>query len=373
MRVGFDVSALHRPHSRGLERVVRCLVEALERRGGLEVVRLAPEDGADLRRWRQRDLPRRAAAEGLAGVHSFTSAFPLRGPGHRVQTVHELPWRHGVRENADARHYAWAALGPLRAARVVCPSEHVAADLARGPLVPRKKIRVVRWGVEPRFAPEPPPMVIDESALTRYRLGEEPFVLAPGAVRPKKDLAALLYGMAERKRRGAEPLRVLVTGGDTQQLREDLGLASKLGLARWIAMLDEVAEQDLPSLYRLARAVPALSRSEGFGLTVLEAMACGTPVLVPRAGAQAEVAGEAGIVVDPRSPASVADGLERALSARAELRRAGVERARGSSSWLWRRTPPIACASGAPATSTRGALTRARARAPRRARPRRPT
>jgi len=329
MRVGFDVAALSHPHSRGLERVVRCMVEALERRARLEVVRLAPQPGTDLVHWRQVELPRLASGDGLAGLHSFTSAFPWRGAGERVQTVHELPWRHGVRENSDLAHRAWAHLGALRASRVVCPSEHVARDLRRGPLVAKAKVRVVPWGVEEHFRDEPPLLVVDEAALTRYRLGEDPFVFCPGAVRAKKNLSAVLYALAERVQRGAKPLRVLVTGGDTPELRADLGLASKLGLDRWVMMLDEVAEVDMPSLYRLACAVAVLSHSEGFGLAVLEALACGTPVLVPRESAQAEVAGAAGIAVDARSPGSVADGLEHALTERAELRRRGVERARG--------------------------------------------
>jgi alpha-1,3-rhamnosyl/mannosyltransferase len=329
MRVGFDVAALSPPTSRGLARAVRCTLEALERRGQLEVVRLAPEAGADLRHWRQVELPRLAGSASLAGLHSFTSAFPVRGEGERVQTVHELPWRHGVREGADLAHRAWANLGALRASRVVCPSEHVARDLGRSPFVQRARLRVVPWGVEAHFQPEPPPLVVDEAALTRYRLGEDPFVFCPGAVRAKKNLAAVLYALAERAQRKQEPLRLLVTGGDSPALRSDLGLASKLGLDRWVTMLDEVAEADLPSLYRLARAVAVLSHSEGFGLPVLEALASGTPVLVPRASAQAEVAGAAGIVVDPRSPGSVADGLEHALAQRADLRARALERARG--------------------------------------------
>jgi len=328
MRVGFDVAALHAPHSPGLRRVVGSLVGALEQRGVLEVVRLWPDRGADLRRWRQVELPRRVAAEGLAGLHSFTSAFPWRGPGHRVQTVHELPWRHGVRENAGLRHRLWAALGSLRAARVVTPSEHVAADLRALLPVRAARVRVVSWGVEERFAPEPPPLVVDEAARTRYRLGDGPYLLAPGAVRAKKNLAAVLYALAERHQRGLAPLQVVVTGGDTPSLRADLGLASRLGLGRHVTMLDEVAEEDLPGLYRMAVAVPVLSASEGFGLPVLEAMACGTPVLVPRTGAQAELADAAGIRVDPASPTSVADGIELARLERAERARAGLARAR---------------------------------------------
>lgn len=304
------------------------LVAALERRAGLEVVRLAPGREADLRRWRQIELPRLVVSEGLLGLHSFTSAFPWRGRGLRVHTVHELPWRHATRENADLRHRFWAGLGTLRATRIVTPSEHVAHDLVRNPWVPARKIRVVPWGVGDGFRRDPPAMVVDEAVLTRYRLGDGPFLFCPGAVRAKKNLAAVLHALAERKLRALDPLGVVVTGGDSPNLRADLGLASRLGLGRWVTMLDEVAEADLPSLYRLACAVPVLSHSEGFALPVLEALASGTPVLVPRASAQAEVAGAAGILVDPNSPASVADGIERARAERAIRSGHGAKHAR---------------------------------------------
>jgi glycosyltransferase involved in cell wall biosynthesis len=128
---------------------------------------------------------------------------------------------------------------------------------------------------------------------------------------------------------------VLVTGRATPQLRADLGLASRLGLARWVQTLDEVAAQDLPALYRLAAAVPVLSHSEGFSFPTLEALASGTPVLVSRASAQAELAGEAGLAVDPASPGEVGTALERARRERAHLRRLGLERARA---FTWERT-----------------------------------
>jgi len=328
VKVGFDVSATVRSHSPGVHRVVTGVVEALEARGVLDVVRLAPENGQSLRAWRQLALPRAASSQGLAGIHSFTSAFPVRGPGRRVQTVHELPWRHGVRENAGLRHRLWAALGPLRAHRVVCPTEHVARDLRRRHLPGADRIRVVAWGVDPRYSEHPPAGQVDEVLLDRYRLSTDPIVLCPGAVRPKKNLAAILHGAAELLRRGEPRVQLVITGEETQQLRRDLGLASRLGLAGWVSTPGVVPEEDLPGLLRLAAVVPVLSHSEGFGLTALEALACGTPVLVPPGCAQAEVAGDVGIGVDPADPSAVAAALLRAIDQREVLRFSLPERAR---------------------------------------------
>ena len=279
MRIGFDVSPLVRPHPPGIVRVVRELTEELERRGRIEVVRLAPPPGAEgrsLRAWRQRELPQAVRGERLIGIHSYVSAFAWRGPGRRVATVHELPWRHGVRENADLRHRFWASLGRRRADRVVCATETVARELGSP-----ANVRVVPWGVGPPFEDEPPPGVVDEPVLAKYGLGDSSYALCVGAVRPKKNLGAVLRGLAELRARNGPRLQLVVTGEHTPELRRDLGLASQLGLSAWVSTPGVVDEGDLPALYRLAAVVPCLSRSEGYGLPVLEALACGTPVVVP--------------------------------------------------------------------------------------------
>ncbi len=325
LRIGFDVSPLHVPHPPGVVRATRGLVEALERRNVLEIVRLVPE--GDLRTWRHKLLPRRVAGERLFGIHSPVSAFPLRGPGERVQTVHELPWKHGVGENADASHRFWAAWGPVRAGRVLCPSEFVARDLRRRWLPGASRIRVVPWGVGAPFGDLPEPGTVDEVVLGKYRLGADPIALCPGAVREKKNLAAVLRGLAEVRKRHGPRIQLVVTGPQTQDLRRDLGLVSQLGLSRFVSTPGELDDRDLAALLRLASVVPVLSRSEGFAFPVLEALASGTPAVVARDTAQAELAGPAGIVVDADNPASVADGLVRAVMERESLRFECVERA----------------------------------------------
>jgi glycosyltransferase involved in cell wall biosynthesis len=335
-RIGFDVSPLHVPHPPGVVRATRGLVEALERRGVLDVVRLAPE--GELRAWRHRRLPQLVRELGLAGIHSPVSAFPRGGPGARLQTLHELPWKHGVAENADWKHKLWAAYGPVRADAVIAPSEHVARDLRRRVLPGASKVRVVPWGIGAPFGDLPEPGAVDEPVLGRYRLGQDPLALCLGATREKKGLAAVIRGLAEVRRRGGPRIQIVVTGDDTPQLRRDLGLVAQLGLSRYVSTPGRIDERDLPSLLRLASVVPVLSRSEGFAFPVLEAMASGTPVLVPPDSAQSELAGAAGIVVEPGDAAAVAAALVRAVEERAERTSALVERA---AAYTWDRSAEL--------------------------------
>jgi len=302
MRVGFDVSPLYRPHPRGVVRVVAGLVAALERRGNIEVVRLAPQDGAHSARWRQLELPRAEARLGLAGIHCSVSAFPLRGEGQRVQTIHELPWIHGVTENAGWRHRLWARLGPRRADRVLTATEATARDVRSWSGVNANRVSVVPWGLDAIFLASA--SADDGAVLARSGLAARAYVLCVGGGRAKKRTDAALRGAVEIARRGGPRLAVVVTGPVEARVAVDGG----------VQFVGEVSDADLAALYRNAAAVAVLARSEGFGLPVLEAGAAGAPVLVTRASAQAEAAGTSAISVDPDDASSVADGLARALA-----------------------------------------------------------
>jgi glycosyltransferase involved in cell wall biosynthesis len=325
LRIGFDASPLCVPHPPGVVRATRGLLDALEARRELEIVRLEPQ--GELREWRHAQLPKLVRELRLDGLHSPVSAFARGGPGLRVQTIHELPWRHGVAENADWKHRYWAAWGPVRADRVLCPSEFVARDLRRRLLPGASKVRIAPWGVGAPCSDLPEPGTVDEIVLGKYRLGQDPIALCLGAVREKKNLAAVVRGLAELRKQSGPRVQLVVTGEDTPQLRRDLGLVSQLGLARFVSTPGVIDERDLPALLRLASVVPVLSRSEGFAFPVLEALASGTPVVVPRNSAQSELAGGSGIEVDAADPSSVAGGLLRALNERESLRAAGLERA----------------------------------------------
>jgi alpha-1,3-rhamnosyl/mannosyltransferase len=326
MRIAFDIAPLRRPYPPGVVRACHGLLEALKEHSSLEVLELAPAAGEGERGWRQRRLPRLAAEAGCVGVHSPISAFAWRGAGRRVQTVHELPWHHGAGENSDLLHRFWARFGPWRADAVLCPTETVRRDLLCESPGAATKIHVTPWGLGPVFA-EATPRPVDPGALRRRNgLPEAPLVLAVGAVRRKKNLAATLRALAIEGPEAGPALHVLVTGPTTPELEQDLELALRLELRERVHLIGQVSDESLADLLGLADAVVVLSTSEGFGFPVLEALACGAPVVVSRGSAQAEVAGPCGIAVDPGDPRAVAAALRGAVAS--SLRERQLRRAR---------------------------------------------
>ena len=146
--------------------------------------------------------------------------------------------------------------------------------------------------------------------------GEGDYVLAVGTLEPRKNLAAA----QEAARRAGVELRVAGSPG-----WGDVAVDGWLG---------RVSDDELAALYRGARCLVYPSLYEGFGIPVLEAMACGTPVVTSAGGATEEVAGGAAVLVDPHDPAAIAAGIEQASARRAELVARGLERARA---FTWER------------------------------------
>ncbi|HTF87342.1 MAG TPA: glycosyltransferase [Planctomycetota bacterium] len=323
MRIGFDTSALVRAHPPGIVRLVSNAMAALERLPGLTALRMQPEASENLRVWRQVKLPLLVRERGLVGLHSFVSAFALLGPGVRVQTIHELPWLHGAAENSGLGHRFWARLASRRADRILCGSEFVAREVGVGPLA--KRVSVCSWGVDAEHFGHVPSVEVQARARELLHIADASgAVFAIGAVRAKKNLAALLRGMGERKRRGMPAVAIAVSGAIGPDALRDQALAKSLGLEHEVRWLGQVDEALLVALIHESSAIALLSHSEGFGLPVLEAFAAGRSVIVPRHSAPSEVAAGLGIEVNPDDATSVAEGIEQSLhdTPRDPLRRA---------------------------------------------------
>jgi alpha-1,3-rhamnosyl/mannosyltransferase len=197
-----------------------------------------------------------------------------------------------------------ALRGGVRAAdAVVAVSAFTRDELVALLGVPVDRIRVVPNGVDPVFTAEGP-------------AAEGDYVLAVGTLEPRKNLAAAV----EAARLAGVDLRVAGAAGWGEVAAEG-----------WVG---EPTDGELAALLRGARCLVYPSLYEGFGLPVLEAMACGTPVVTSRGGATEEVAGGAAVLVDPRDPASIAAGIEEAERRRESLVEIGRARA---SMFTWRR------------------------------------
>ena len=233
-------------------------------------------------------------------LHCTTYYGPLRPRVPTVVTVHDLAvLRQPQAFPRWTRTYAPLVVPRvLRAARrVIAVSEFTASELESLLRVPREKIRVVPNAVADMFAPDGPQAAGD-------------YVLAVGTLEPRKNLERALEA-AERL--GVE-LRVVGARG--------------WGGVEAPGWLGEVDDEELGRLYRGALCVVYPSVYEGFGLPVLEAMACGAAVVTSAGGATEEVAGGAAVLVDPLDTQSIADGIESAIARRDELRALGLARAR---------------------------------------------
>jgi glycosyltransferase involved in cell wall biosynthesis len=302
LRVGLDTSPLAKTRA-GSARHVRGLLGALSGRDGLELRELSFGGNghvATLARdtaWYLGALP--LIARGLDILHCPTFRGPLKASQPVVVTVHDLAIvRYPEVFPAWHRLYGRTGLGPVvRAAdAVVAVSEFTKGETIDLLGVPAERICVVPNGVEPVFAPDGP-------------TAEGDYVLAVATLEPRKNLPRVV----EAARLAGIELRVVGAPG-----------WGGVEVPGWLGF---VPDDELACLLRGARCLVYPSLYEGFGIPVLEAMACGTPVVTSAGTATEEVAGGCAVLVDPRDVHAIAAGIEQAAARRSELRPAGLERA----------------------------------------------
>lgn len=267
----------------------------------------------------------RLAALRPALYHATTLALPGRSPVPLVVTVHDLiPWALGGRHMLGERTRWWLGRRLLaRADLIVAPSEATARDAVRLAGVPRTSVEVVPEGVARGFVPADGAA---ERVAQRHGI-RRPYFLFVGSLDVRKDPRGLLRAWRVACAAGAD-VELVLAGAASRQAPADMGPARRLGYMDHTGLVD---------LYTAAACLLFPSRYEGFGLPLLEAMACGCPVVAYANSSLPEVAGDAAILV----PDGDADALGRAaaeVAGRAEtaerLRRAGLVQARR---FTWRR------------------------------------
>jgi glycosyltransferase involved in cell wall biosynthesis len=303
VRVGVDTSPLVQTRA-GTARVVRGLLAALRDRSGLDLELLAfggPGRVSSVVRdavWYPVRLGR--GARGLDVLHCTTFRGPVSSSVPTVVTVHDLAILRAP--GAFPRwHRLYGSAGLKRVLRsadaVVAVSEFTKSEVLELAGVPAERIRVVPNGVDTVFTPD-------------GQRAEGDYVLAVATLEPRKNLGRAV----EAARQAGVELRVVGARG-----------WGDVDVDGWIG---EVPDSELAALYRGAQCIVYPSLYEGFGLPVLEAMACGTPVVTSRGTSMEEIAGGAAVLVDPLEVPSIAAGIEDAISRREELSPAGIARAR---------------------------------------------
>jgi glycosyltransferase involved in cell wall biosynthesis len=278
-------------------------------------------------------LPARLVAQNVSLLHEPHYVLPPLVPCRAVVTIHDcihlmfpqyLPNRlaHGY-----ARASLWAAA--RRAERIFTVSETSKADILRYCDVEAERIIVVYNAIDDRFATPPEPEAI-ERVRERYQL-HGPFALYVGNIKPHKNLERLIDAFDLVRRGGFERLELLIIGDQISKYPRLRRAVDKHKLHKHVRFLGFVADDTLAALYRLATVFVFPSLYEGFGLPPLEAMASGTPVVTSNRSSLPEVVGDAAVLVDPYSAASIAEGIQQVLSD-PELRRSlsarGLARAR---------------------------------------------
>jgi glycosyltransferase involved in cell wall biosynthesis len=305
LRVALDMTpALVSPA--GVGRYAEGIRSALERRPDVQVEALgAPARGGRLARGLAREglwypllLRRRAQAVGAQVVHCPAPYGPRLGGLPLVLSAHDLlPLsRPDLFTRTMTAHMRHVSVRHLRKAdRVLCGSDHVRGELVELAGVAPERISVTPYGVDESFRPVP-----GESGT--------PYVLCVGTLEPRKNLAGGLRAF----QRGAPPeARLVIVGGQgwrNEAFERELGARGDR-----VTLAGRVSQDELVRLYSGAACFLFPSLAEGFGFPVLEAMACGAPVVTSNTTSLPELAGEAALLVDPTDEEAIADALGRVL------------------------------------------------------------
>jgi glycosyltransferase involved in cell wall biosynthesis len=345
MRIGIDISRAAPTRRTGTERYSYELLAALARSDRCHEYTLycnglpaeLPPLGTNFslrniplpRLWTHARLGPASCRDRLDLLFIPAHVLPLLHPPRSVVTIHDLgylrfPAAYTARRRLELHLTTlWSARA---AGHLIADSAATRDDLAGKYAINPDKISVVYLACGKEFQPSHDPAVIRACRLKYGILPlEKPYLLYVGTLQPRKNLRRLIDAFAQT----AAGEVLLVLAGGRGWLSEPIAQRAA-ALAGQVHCTGFVADEDLPVLLSGAQAFVFPSLHEGFGMPVLEAMACGTPVLTSRCSSLPEVAGEAALLVDPLDTAAIAAGLRCLLDApelRAELRERGLAQA----------------------------------------------
>jgi glycosyltransferase involved in cell wall biosynthesis len=274
-------------------------------------------------------------------LHSPDFIPPLRGARRHVITVHDLTFLHYPQYlTADSRRYYNGHIRQAvrQADHILADSETTKRDLVTMLDVPSEKITVHMLGVDERFQPLPADTAIH--CAERLELPAS-YILFVGTFEPRKNIAGLLQAYRVLLTRLPDAPPLLLVGRRGWLFNETMTQIQALQLQSRVIWREDISDDTLPVVYNLACLLVVPSFYEGFGLTALEGMSCGTVPVVSNRSSLPEVVGDVGLQISPDDPAALADAIEQALTDdlwRSRMKQAGLERAK---QFTWEKTASI--------------------------------
>jgi glycosyltransferase involved in cell wall biosynthesis len=277
-------------------------------------------------------------------VHAVSLGYPVSTRKPYVVTVHDIgPLTH---PEFFSNTRPWVMKRSLKqalkkAAAIICVSKSTADDLES--YVGRslnERLHVVPEGVSPQFFEAKNPDCL--ASLTGLPEPGTPFIVATGKISPRKNVGRIIKALS--KLNGMIPHHLILVGGSGWDMEEVLKEMNKSTVAGRVHLIGYVSDEQLHALYSSASAYVHPSLFEGFGLTVLEAMAAGCPVVTSNVSSLPEVAGDAALLVDPYDVDTIAEAIKSLcsdFSLAADLVKRGRTRARA---FTWERcAEQVAC------------------------------
>src|SRR5215813_3165661 len=330
MRIALDLRRIKNP---GIGRYMQCLTEAaLAQETEHEFLLILPPDAQETistagRRAEklscalpyysvreQIELPRILRRHRIDLLHSPHFLLPLRRTCAMVVTIHDviyLACKKDLPSWTGRLYYrSMMSTSARRADRIITVSEFSKYDIVRHLEVDPTKIDVIHSGIGPAFHPVKESSRL-QTVCSRYAISRE-FILYAGIYKPRKNHAVLLRAFQRLISSGVST-QLVIAGPMNEGEAELRALARELKISEHMVFTGLVDDRDLAALYSAARVYACPSLYEGFGFTVLEAMACGTPVVCSSETSLPEVAGDATLYADPRNPEQFAGALARAL------------------------------------------------------------
>jgi glycosyltransferase involved in cell wall biosynthesis len=262
--------------------------------------------------WVQIVLPWLMIRDRIDVFHSTQAMAPLLGRVPTVVTVLDLipilfPEQHDRQSNLAAKLYS---LVFNRAKKLIAISDSTKNDLVKVMGIKADKIKTIYLAADRNiFRPH------DDLAQIRLKYSlSKPFILSVGVISPRKNIQRLIEAYAALDRSLRRQYELVIVGKKGWQYEDIFNTIDRLALGDSVRYLGPVEPADLPLLYSSAQIFAYPSLYEGFGLPVLEAMACGTPVITSNVSSLPEVAGDAALYIDPTKTGELTRALDRLLT-----------------------------------------------------------